>query len=108
MLDNWPPSLDFLHKLIAQWECETVEFKGPRPGGHDVSQYVSALACEAFLASREYGWFVVGVDNKTHEIIGTDYKSKEGELDSLMLDCTRCTAIGLFRQRVLAVPQGGL
>lgn len=91
MLDNWPPSLDFLHKLIAQWECETVEFKGPRPGGHDVSQYVSALACEAFLASREYGWFVVGVDNKTHEIIGTDYKSKEGELDSLMLEIRQKT-----------------
>ena len=91
MPDNWPPSLDFLHKLIAQWECETVEFKGPRPGGHDVSQYVSALACEAFLASREYGWFVVGVDNKTHEIIGTDYKSKEGELDSLMLEIRQKT-----------------
>lgn len=91
MPDNWPPSLDFLHKLIAQWECETVEFKGPRPGGHDVSQYVSALACEAFLASREYGWFVVGVDNKTHELIGTDYKSKEGELDSLMLEIRQKT-----------------
>lgn len=91
MPDNWPPSLDFLHKLIDQWECETVEFKSSAPGGHDVSQYVAALACEAFLARRKYGWYVIGVDNKTHDIIGTRYKSKEGELDNLMMDIRQKT-----------------
>lgn len=91
MPDNWPPSLDFLHKLIAQWESETIEFKGTQPGGHDVSQYVAALACAAFLSGHQYGWYIIGVDNKTHETIGTGYKSKEGELASLILDIRQKT-----------------
>lgn len=91
MPDNWPPSLDFLHKLIAQWECETIEFKSTQPGGHDVSQYVAALACAAFLSGHQYGWYIIGVDNKTHAIVGTGYKSKEGELASLILDIRQKT-----------------
>ena len=43
-----------LHNLIAGWEQETVEFKGSGPGGHDISEYVSALANEAFLNHKQF------------------------------------------------------
>lgn len=91
MPNDWPPTPDFLRKLINEWESETVEFKKTQPGGHDISEYVSALANEAYLAGREYGWYVIGVDDKTHQATGTGYKSKEGELEALVRDITQKT-----------------
>ena len=80
-----------LHNLIAGWEQETVEFKGSGPGGHDISEYVSALANEAFLNHKQYGWYIIGVDNKNHEIIGTKYKNQPGQLSDLKTDILRKT-----------------
>lgn len=91
MPDDCPPTTDFLHRLISQWEGETVEFKKTQPGGHDISEYVSALANEAYLAGRECGWYVIGVDDKTHQVTGTGYKSKAGELDALVRDIMQKT-----------------
>lgn len=91
MPNNCPPTRDFLRKLISEWENETVEFKKTQPGGHDISAYVSALANEAYLAGHESGWYVIGVDNKTHQVTGTGYKSQEGELDALVRDIMQKT-----------------
>ena len=43
--------IELLYDLIREWEKETVEFKGTNPGSHDVSEYVSTLANEAFLSN---------------------------------------------------------
>lgn len=83
-----PPDItpNLLMQLIHVWEHEIVEFKGKQPGGHDVSEYVSAIANEAFLNHHLFGWYIIGVDNKTHRIVGTGYKSGEGEMQNLLRD----------------------
>lgn len=116
MPDDCPPTTDFLHRLISEWESETVEFKKTQPGGHDISEYVSALANEAYLAGHECGWYVIGVDDKTHQVAGTGYKSQAGELDALVLDIMQKTGyaadcapheMDVDGHRVLVFPHSG-
>ena len=49
--------IDLLQRLILEWENETIEFKSTNPGRHDISEYVSALANEAFLNNKQCGWY---------------------------------------------------
>ena len=69
-----------LYDLIENWEDEVVEFK---EASNDfdkerIGQYFSALSNEANLRSLQYGWLVFGVRNKTHEIVGSDYRNTQG------------------------------
>lgn len=64
-----------LNDLIEQWESEVVEFKqeGDSYAIASIGRYFSALSNEANLRGLESAWFVLGVNNKTHAIVGTDY-----------------------------------
>lgn len=73
---------ELIDYLLEQGENETVEFKGKAPGCHDTSKYVSALANEARLHKKEYGWLVIGIEDKAHEVVGTGYKKGKGELEA--------------------------
>lgn len=77
-----------LVSLLAEWEGECVEFKDandnfPTP---DIGKYFSALSNEANLRSRDAGWLVFGVDNKTRQVIGTEYRKSVDRLNSLKKD----------------------
>ena len=78
--------IDLLQRLILEWENETIEFKSTNPGRHDISEYVSALANEAFLNNKPCGWYVMGVDNKSHEIVGTQFKNQPGQISDVLTD----------------------
>jgi hypothetical protein len=81
-----PAELQFqLDSLIAGWEGECVEFKVANDNYYtpDIGKYFSALSNEANLHSRDAGWLVFGVDNKTRKIIGTDYRQDRERLHSL-------------------------
>ena len=72
--------LNILHALIKSWENEVIEFKEAN-NDYDlnrIGQYFSALSNEANLKGLQHGWLVFGVRNKTHEIVGTDYRNKQG------------------------------
>lgn len=71
--------------LIADWEGECVEFKDANDNYSttDIGKYFSALSNEANLRTRDAGWLVFGVDNKTRKIIGTDYRKERERLHSL-------------------------
>ena len=75
-------------------ETEWVEFK-PISGIdiHKLGCYFSALCNEARLYHRECGWLVFGVNDKTHDIVGTNYKNTPESLDKLKL--TRLPQLGL-------------
>ena len=75
-----------LYRLIREWENETIEFKSTNPGRHDISEYVSALANEAFLNHKPCGWYIMGVDNKNHEIVGTQFKNQPGQISDVLTD----------------------
>lgn len=74
-----------LTDLIATWENEVVEFK-EASNDYDtdkIGRYFSALANEANLRDTDAGWLVFGVNNKTREVVGTNYRPERERLDGL-------------------------
>ncbi|MGP5578244.1 RNA-binding domain-containing protein [Corynebacterium flavescens] len=65
---------ELLHRLLAGWENEVVEFKeAARQFSVDkTGEYVSALSNEANLRGVGAGWLVFGVSND-RQIVGTTY-----------------------------------
>lgn len=58
-------------------ETEWVEFKVNNKEPNMIGEYISALSNSATLLGREHGYLVWGIDNKTHDIIGTDFNYRE-------------------------------
>ncbi len=57
-------------------EAEWLEFKTSAVAPEDVGEYVSALANGAMLADRDYAFLILGVENETHNIVGTTIRLK--------------------------------
>lgn len=77
-----------LRKLPA--ETEWVEFKHNKSESEEIGEYISALANSAVLMGKVNAYMVWGIENKTHDIIGTNFrldKSKVGneELENCLL-----------------------
>jgi len=79
-----------LYKLLNELrslpsETELVEFKKAE-NSYDfkkLGRYFSALGNEANLKGKPYGWLIFGVEDKTGNIIGTNYRPDRPKLDSL-------------------------
>ena len=54
-------------------ETEWLEFKRRRCAPEQLGQYLSALANSACLVDRPKGYLVLGVDDETHEVAGTNF-----------------------------------
>lgn len=75
--------LQSLRNLTA--ETEVVEFKEAKTG-YDftkLGKYFSALSNEANLKRKPYAWLVFGVENKNHNIVGSQFRQERKNLDSL-------------------------
>jgi len=55
-------------------ETEWLEFKENRYDPQTLGEYLSALANSACLASRPRGYLVFGVQDGTHEVVGTQFE----------------------------------
>ena len=55
-------------------ETEWVEFKHNNANPQELGEYLSALANSAALLGKVNAYLVWGVDNQTHDIIGTTFK----------------------------------
>ncbi|RJP89640.1 MAG: transcriptional regulator [Desulfobacteraceae bacterium] len=71
-------------------ETEWVEFKHNKAEPEEIGEYISALSNSAALLGKVNAWLVWGVDNNTHDVIGTIFKpalTKVGneELESWLL-----------------------
>jgi ATP-dependent DNA helicase RecG len=53
-------------------ETEWFEFKKGNFDPEEIGEYVSALANSAMLHDKRHAYLVYGIDNATHEIVGTD------------------------------------
>ena len=79
-----------LHKILSDAvslpaETEIVEFKEAK-NGYDfdkIGKYFSALSNEANLKGKSCAWLIFGVENKKHQIIGSQYRPNRKDLDSL-------------------------
>lgn len=99
-----------LTTLIARWENEVAEFKraGDRYSTDDIGKYFSALANEANLRDQDRAWLVFGVDNKTRQVVGTDYRPEPTRLQGLKMQVAEATepSITLRNIHELAHPDG--
>lgn len=62
-------------------ETEWVEFKENNADPQEIAEYISALSNAATLCGKSRGYLVWGVDDSTHEIVGTEFdyrKAKKG------------------------------
>lgn len=58
-------------------EEEWFEFKENWFEAHALGEYISALSNSAAMEGRPYGYFVWGVRDKTHEIVGTSFNYQQ-------------------------------
>ena len=54
-------------------ESEWVEFKHNHAHPEDIGEYISALANSATLLGKSTAYLVWGIDDKTHEVVGTRF-----------------------------------
>ena len=73
--------LDSLLALPA--ETEVVEFKraSSKFDDDELGKYFSALSNEANLKNKTSAWLVFGIDNNTHQVVGSQYKNSRPALD---------------------------
>ncbi len=69
---------EYLVSLVQEFcklphETEWVEFKHNDAEPNKVGEYISALANSAALLGKVNGYLVWGINNKTHEIIGSSF-----------------------------------
>ncbi len=75
---TWGKSTEYLIGLLHELcklpaETEWVEFKHNRAEPEDIGEYISALANSAALLGKTSAYLVWGIDDATHDIIGTSF-----------------------------------
>jgi ATP-dependent DNA helicase RecG len=75
-----------LQRLMQQpRESEWLEFKQNNVNPQEIGEYISALANSAALLNKPFGYIVWGIEDQTHELVGTTFypystKIKDQEL----------------------------
>ncbi len=70
-----------LHELRSfPKETAWVEFKHNNSNPNEIGEYISALSNSAALEGKVQGWLVWGVDNATHDVIGTEFRYATAEV----------------------------
>jgi predicted HTH transcriptional regulator len=87
--------MDYLLSVLSELrslpqETEWVEFKHNNAEPDEIGEYLSALANSAALLGKASAWLIWGMDNSTHEIVGTTFdpaRARAGgeELESWLL-----------------------
>lgn len=58
---------------IMPTETEWFEFKRSRCSSPHIGEYLSALANSACLAGQPFGYLIIGIDDESHNVIGTSF-----------------------------------
>lgn len=66
---------NILKQILLKPENEFIEFKEAKDNFDidKLGKYFSAISNEATLKEKQYGWIIFGVNDKTHQIIGTNF-----------------------------------
>jgi ATP-dependent DNA helicase RecG len=83
---------ELLVELVGRWENEVVEFKQASDDypTDKIGMYFSALSNEANLCGRERAWLIFGVNNKSRQVVGTDYRLEFDRLQGLKFQVAQC------------------
>lgn len=84
---------NLLEELLQSYENECVEFKEAKNDfdSKKLGKYFSAIANEANLRGKEYGWLIFGVEDKEHLIVGTQYRNGTKSLNSVKKEIAKNT-----------------
>lgn len=55
-------------------EIETIEFKKNNSNPEKIGEHISAISNAARIKGERRGFLVWGIDNDTHEIVGTKFR----------------------------------
>jgi predicted HTH transcriptional regulator len=71
-------NLENLIQELTQLPCETewLEFKQNNAVPEEIGQYISALSNAAACHEHDNAYLIWGVDDKTHEIVGTAFEPR--------------------------------
>jgi predicted HTH transcriptional regulator len=77
-------SQEYLRGLLRELqalsnETEWVEFKHNNAEPEEIGEYISALSNSAALEGKVNGYIIWGIDNNTHEVIGTNFNPKHSK-----------------------------
>ena len=75
-------------------ESEWVEFKENNYNPQTIGEYISALSNSACLDNKEFGYLVFGIEDKTHQIVGTSFKPKKEKIGNQELENWLITQLG--------------
>lgn len=65
---------ELINELCSyQYEKEWFEFKENFDNDNELGEYISALSNAAAYVGRKYAYMVWGINDKSHEIVGTDF-----------------------------------
>ena len=67
-------------------ETEWIEFKTNNCDPDEIGEYISALSNSAVLAGKEFAYLVWGVENNTHQIIGTTFSIMSARVGNEQLE----------------------
>lgn len=95
--------INILNKLLNHTEHEVVEFKHAKDNYsfEDMGKYFSALSNEANLRGLKRAWLVFGIKDKTHVILGTNYRNSESALQKLKHDIAQHTTDGITFRNIV-------
>jgi ATP-dependent DNA helicase RecG len=71
-------NIDYLISLVRELcklpsETEWVEFKSGNDNPQEIGEYLSALANSAALVGKAFAYLIWGVENDTHQLVGTRF-----------------------------------
>ncbi len=91
-------------------EMEWLEFKRNRCEPEQLGEYLSALANSACLAGQRSGYLIFGIDDETHEVVGTNFDPRntkaKGNQDLLLWLAAGLHPNTGFEPRIVDHPAG--
>ncbi|MBC8551962.1 MAG: putative DNA binding domain-containing protein [Candidatus Brocadiales bacterium] len=89
-MEQWKTE-EYLHSLIHELrrlpnEAEWVEFKGSNDNPDEIGEYISALSNSAALLRKVNAYMIWGIDDKSHDIIGTTFKPNKNKIGNEELE----------------------
>lgn len=67
-------------------ELPWIEFKHNNYNPQEIGEYISALANTAALFNQEHAFLIWGIDDKTHEVLGTTFNPQNEKVGNQSLD----------------------
>lgn len=88
---NAPRTRDYYLSLVQELvklpkETEWVEFKQNKAIPQEIGEYISALANSAAYAGKVNAYLVWGIEDESHQVVGTDFRFTEAKVGNEALE----------------------